>query len=269
MSIDTSTTTEKPIAVAAVKAIHLICWRSSRSPDRYRTVIAAVETAIKAMNTNQAWLMVPISTVDSGAGKDRTPSGFWTTAERPPGAGSCTFFGWTRNPIKVSAMSSRHSPPTGRQRGDGRCPVGKSRNMNAMPQISGKKDHSASTPTIAGPGRVPGCLMPSTAYAERRDTKPSAMPARSRYQPMTLPARRTISAPRVAYKTADGTWQTVSIASPVTRSFQARTIRTRAAAAIATAAAHAAAAAMCCRRAVTFMRPGARSRRTGRPGWPE
>ncbi len=137
MSIDTSTTTEKPIAVAAVKAIHLICCRSSRSPDRYRTVIATVETAIRAMNTNQAWLMVPISTVDSGAGKDRTPSGFWTMAETPPGAGSCTFFGWTRNPIKVSVMSSRHKPPTGRQRGDGRCPVGKSRNMNAMPQISG------------------------------------------------------------------------------------------------------------------------------------
>ena len=127
------------------------------------------------MNTNQAWLMVPISTVDSGAGKDRTPSGFWTAAETPPGAGSCTFFGWTRNPIKVSAMSSRHSPPTGRHRGDGRCPVGKSRNMNATLQISGKNDHSASTPAIAGPGRVPGCLTPSTAYAEKRATKPSAI----------------------------------------------------------------------------------------------
>jgi len=51
--------------------------------------------------------------------------------------------------------------------------------------------------------------MPSTAYAEARATKPSAMPAMSRYQPMVLPARRTISAPRVAYKTADGTRQTV------------------------------------------------------------
>ncbi len=230
--------------------------------------MATVETAIKAMNTNHAWLMVPISTVASGGGKERTPSGFWTESEMPPGAGSCTFFGWTRNPVKVSVMSSRHKPPAGRQRGDGRCPVGKSRNMNAMLQISGMKDHSASTPAIAGPGRVPGCLMPRTAYAEARATKPSAMPAMSRYQPMTLPARRTISAPRVAYKTADGTWQTVSIASPVTRSFQARMIRTRAAAARTTATAHAAVAAVCCRRAVTFMRPGARSRRTGKPGWP-
>ena len=187
-------------------------------------------------------------------------------AETPPGAGSCTFFGWTRNPIMVSAMSSRHKPPAGRQRGDGRCPVGKSRNMKAMPQISGTKDHSASRPMIAGPGRAPGCLTPSTAYAEARPTKPSAMPARSRYHPMTLPARRTISAPRVAYKTVDGTPQTAAIASPVTRSFQARTIRTRAAAAIAMAAAHAALAAVCCRCAVTFMLPGARSRRTSRPG---
>ena len=70
--------------------------------------------------------------------------------------------------------------------------------MNAMLQISGMKDHSARTPMIAGPGRAPGCLMPSTAYAEARATKPSAMPAMSRYQPMVLPARRTISAPRVA-----------------------------------------------------------------------
>ena len=131
--------------------------------------MATVETAIKAMNTNQAWLMVPISTVDSGAGQgphaervlDRRPR----RRREPEG---CTFLGWTRNPIRVSAMSSRHKPPAGRQRGDGRCPVGKSRNMNAMPQISGTKDHSASRPTIAGPGRVPGCLMPSTAYAEAR-----------------------------------------------------------------------------------------------------
>jgi hypothetical protein len=46
-------------------------------------------------------------------------------------------------------------------------------------------------------------------------------------QPMTLPARRTISAPRVAYKTVAGAKIRPVTASPVARSFHARIVKIR------------------------------------------
>jgi len=137
--------------------------------------------------------------------------------------------------------------PAGRQHGDGRCPVGKTRTMNARPHTSDANDHSASKPANRSCGRVPGLLRPSTAYAEARPKMAVAIPSPGRYHPMTLPARRTTRAPSVAYKTLAGRAQRLLMASPVTRSSQAKTVRTTPATAIATATAHAAAAAGCCR----------------------
>src|SRR3984885_4025378 len=79
------TTSAQAIMAAAVNAIHLICRRCSRSPDRYRVIMAAVDVASTARNTAHRALIVPITS--SGPGSDRTPSGFWTTTETPPGAG--------------------------------------------------------------------------------------------------------------------------------------------------------------------------------------
>ena len=57
--------------------------------------------------------------------------------------------------------------------------------------------------------------------------RPAPMPIS--IQPMMLPARRTISAPRVAYKTAEGTPLRFDTASWVFRSPHARTVSTAAA----------------------------------------
>src|SRR6266487_4840199 len=56
-----------------------------------------------------------------------------------------------------------------------------------------------------------------------------AAPKPSSIQPMRLPARRTISAPSVAYNTAEGAPLTFEIASLLFRSPHARTVRTAAA----------------------------------------
>ena len=51
-------------------------------------------------------------------------------------------------------------------------------------------------------------------------------PSPSSSQPTTLPARRTTTAPRVAYNTAAGAELSCDTASFVTRSLQARTVST-------------------------------------------
>ena len=53
-----------------------------------------------------------------------------------------------------------------------------------------------------------------------------AAPKPSSNQPITLPARRTTSAPSVAYKTAAGAAAKLEIVSEVTRSPDARTVST-------------------------------------------
>src|SRR6266536_3819429 len=51
-------------------------------------------------------------------------------------------------------------------------------------------------------------------------------PTPSRSQPITLPARRTISAPSVAYRTAEGAAHRLVILSETTRSPHAMTVST-------------------------------------------
>jgi hypothetical protein len=92
-----------------------------------------------------------------------TPSGFANVSDVSPGAGRATILGCTTNPTIVSAVASRPSATTGRQRGDGSLPVGNSISVKLIPVKIGTKLHSASRPISWGPGQVPGCLMPSTA----------------------------------------------------------------------------------------------------------
>ena len=68
-----------------------------------------------------------------------------------------------------------------------------------------------------------------------------AAPSPSRSQPITLPARRTTSAPSVAYRTAAGAAAKLEIVSEVTRSPDTRTVSTAPASDTAVTRIHAAA----------------------------
>ena len=112
---------------------------------------------------------------------------------------SATSRGCTTSPAVVSTASTRPAAATGRQRREGSVPVGKSRNMNATVKTTAGKLHSASVPTCFAAGSDPGNVAsPSTAYTEAIARNACAAPAASMIQPMTLPARRTMSAPSVA-----------------------------------------------------------------------
>ncbi len=64
----------------------------------------------------------------------------------------------------VRAASTRPAAATGRQRRDGRVPVGKNRNMNATVKTTAGKLHSASVPTCFEAGSDPGKVaIPITA----------------------------------------------------------------------------------------------------------
>ncbi len=86
-----------------------------------------------------------------------TPSGLGYLSEIPPGTGSCSSRGVTTNPIRVRPASRNPAAATGRQRGDGSFPVGKSRNMKAMRKVTGEKLHSDSVPASFAAGSDPGC----------------------------------------------------------------------------------------------------------------
>jgi hypothetical protein len=71
--------------------------------------------------------------------------------------------------------------------------------MNATVKTTTGKLHSASVPTCFAAGSDPGNVaIPSTAYTEAIARNACAAPAPSIIQPMTLPARWTMSAPSVA-----------------------------------------------------------------------
>jgi hypothetical protein len=107
----------------AVRASHLICWRSSRLPNRHRTASDTNMAVRKATNTTDSPFSVPIRTVCGTGGRCAMPNGLGKVTETPPGAGSCTRRGLTTRPIVVTPASRKPTAATGRQRRDGSFPV--------------------------------------------------------------------------------------------------------------------------------------------------
>ena len=82
----------------------------------------------------------------------------------PPGAGSATRRVLTTNAARVRPVSPRPASAAGRQRGEGSRPVGKTRKSAARLVATSTKTASASAPTAAAAGSVPGCaFMPKIA----------------------------------------------------------------------------------------------------------
>ena len=184
--------------MAAIRASHLTCWRSRRPPARYRKARDMKAAVRNAANATNAPTIVPIGTVPSSE-RWAMPNGFGNLSEVPPGAGSCTSRGRTTRPTAVSPASRKPAAASGRQRRDGSCPVGKSKTMNARVNATPVKLTSASVPTCLAAGSAPGKVAtPSTAYVEARLRKAAAALSPSISQPITLPARRTMSVPSVA-----------------------------------------------------------------------
>ena len=153
----------QPATATAASAIHLICCRTSRPPDRYRIARETAATPRSTVPSAARPSRVPIKIVDSTGPSDLIPSGLGNTKDVPPGAGSPISLGCTTNPTIVSAVASRPSPAHGRQRGEGSLPVGNSISMKPIPVKTGMKVHSASRPTSSGAGKVPGWATPNTA----------------------------------------------------------------------------------------------------------
>ena len=82
----------------------------------------------------------------------------------PPGAGSATRRVLTTNAARLRPVSTTPTTAAGRHRGEGSRPVGKTRNSAARLMAVSTKTASASAPTAAAAGSVPGCAFtPKTA----------------------------------------------------------------------------------------------------------
>ncbi len=182
-------------ATAPANATHLICCRSSRPADRYRTIsdpnaAPATATTVSTDTTSSAETASPSASI---------PPGFAIRNDTPPGAGTPYVTGSTMKPIVVMAAATRPTTRTGRHRGEGNRPVGNRNNMNPSAVSVGPNTHSAKPPATTAPGTDPGRhTSPATLYApaKLKSTNPSATPCR--IHPIGLRARRTMTAPRVA-----------------------------------------------------------------------
>src|SRR5215467_3164136 len=95
---------------------------------------------------------------------DRSASAFAYVSETPPGAGRATCRCPTTNPTMEMAVTATPAHKTGRHRGDGSDPVGKTRSMNASPATIGTKITSENAPTTVPAGTEPGWVRtPTTA----------------------------------------------------------------------------------------------------------
>ena len=142
-------------------ASHFICWRSRWSPRRYRSTKETTAGASSSTNSTTWPFRVPSRSAGPRVG---TASGLGYLSEMPPGAGSVTVRVLTANVASPRPVSPRPASAAGRQRGDGSRPVGKSRKMATRPVVTMTKEHSASAPTAAGTGSVPGlAFSPTTA----------------------------------------------------------------------------------------------------------
>ena len=119
---------------------------------------------MNATETTASPVKVPMGTARRTGARFLTPSGLGYLSEIPPGTGSCRSRGVTSNPVRVRPAIRNPAAATGRQRGDGSFPVGKSRNMKAMRNTAREKLHSDSVPASLPAGSVPGWVAtPVTA----------------------------------------------------------------------------------------------------------
>ena len=141
------TTTKAPAASTS----HLICWRSSGSPDRNRTTSEAAAAASSAMETTLRPFSVPMNT----SRRKDSPSGFGYVRDTPPGAGRAMSRGVTTVAIRVMPERTAAMTTTGRQRGDGRRPVGNNSTTAARARTTGTKSTSEERPTMSAAARPP------------------------------------------------------------------------------------------------------------------
>ena len=142
---------------AAIRASHLICCRIRRPPARYRTASDTTRRARKRRTTTDS----PLRRADQGPPQGRRQvldAQRVPVEQRDPARSGQLHQPWRHDQARpVRPVSRMPAAATGRQRGDGSFPVGKSRNMTAtLTKVRGMNDALRQRPT-SSPRERPGC----------------------------------------------------------------------------------------------------------------